>query len=173
MGESVLRSRLTDAEISSELASAGVSAEESGKSVDPRAAQVLSEFHYDTLPGHRAHRATAHELRSADMVLAMTVGHARSLRAMMNDAGTPLTKLHLWREFDGSSEPAPEGVFGDGGVLAPGGKLHTAGRSRSDFYWSDGELDVPDPWFGGQDCFYTTLETVERGADGILEWIRA
>ena len=95
----------------------------------------------------------------------MTTGHARALRRMCEQAGAPASRIHLWREFDGSGlDVAPEGCFG------PGGALHDdieAGY-RSEFYYSYGRYDVVDPWGGGPDEYRETLDAVERGADGIL-----
>lgn len=170
MGEVVLRSRLADANIGEfEVASAGVSTEESGNPIDSRAASVLREHGYDLPSSHCAHRATADELRNADLVLAMTTGHARSLRRMMNEAGADTSKLHLWREFDGTTPIAPNGAFGAGGPLEGVEKVKP-GRS-SDFYTSNGVLDVPDPWYGDRGGFYDTLEIVERGAQGLADWL--
>jgi protein-tyrosine phosphatase len=34
---------------------------------------------------------------------------------------------------------------------------------------ADGDLDVPDPWQGGQDGFDTVLAMVERSTDGLID----
>lgn len=169
MGEVVLRERLAEAGVEAEVASAGVSTEETGNPIDPRARRVLAAHGYP-VPSRSAHQATAAELQ-ADVVLAMTAGHAKSLRRMMERAGADISCLHLWREFDGSTPIAPDGVFGDGGALGPGGALTTEKRGGSDFYYSAGALDVPDPWYGGEEGFEETLATVEAGADGIVAWL--
>lgn len=175
MGEVVLRDRLASAGLDAryEVASCGVSAEEDGNPIDSRAARVLRGAGYD-VPHRRAHRATRAELESAGLILAMTVGHARSLRRMIDEAGLDTSVVHLWREFDDSGlAPAPEGVFGPGGFLDPEAeaarKARAGKRSRySDFYSSNGEADVPDPWYGPAEGFYETLAVVEAGADGIV-----
>ncbi|WP_406712281.1 low molecular weight protein-tyrosine-phosphatase [Trueperella pyogenes] len=114
MGEIVLRDRLAQEGIDDVVvSSAGVSAEESGNPIDRRAARVLCE-HGHELPRHDAHRATDDELRVADLILAMTTGHARALRPMLARLGQPLEKVHLWREFDGTTDVASGGVFGPG-----------------------------------------------------------
>lgn len=178
MGEIVLRQRLkaagrTDLQVSS----AGTSDEEHGHGLDRRAARVLNEAGYPLPSHHRAHRATARELQEADLVLAMTTGHARLLKNMMKQAGTELEKLHLWREFDGTLPVAPAGVFGPGGAMDEGSIVSSRGSrgsSRySDQYSSDGVYDVPDPWYGSQDGFYRTLAVVEAGVEGILAWLEA
>lgn len=169
MGEIVLRKVLDERGYDAVVTSAGVSTEETGNPVDRRAASVLMEKGYSVPRAHHAHRATADELRKADLVLAMTAGHARSLRRMMNDAGVDLSKLHLWREFDGTTPVATAGAFGPGGPLEGAEKVK-AGRG-SDFYTSNGDLDVADPWYGGREGFYETLATVEAGAEGIANWL--
>ena len=167
MGEIVLREKLTQAGMTHvEVASAGVSSEEHGNPVDSRASRVLREAGYE-VPRWAAHRVTPQELQTADLVLAMTTGHARALKRMMHDAGADLSRLHLWREYDGTCAYSPDGVFGSSGVLAQ--ESHKQKHSRyADFTISDGEFDVPDPWYGGQAGFYETLATIEQGADGII-----
>ncbi len=191
MGEVVLRAKIEEAvsarEVCDEEAdflagisvgSSGVSSEEEGEPIYPPAAQVLREYGY-SVPVRRAHKVTAVELRNAGLILAMTVGHARRLRPMCEAAGVSLTRLHLWREFDGTVDIAPQGCFGSGGALEPKdgmgvrGKMEWGGRSEvspgmtySDFYSSDGKWDVPDPWYTGD--FLATIEVVEAGARGVL-----
>lgn len=174
MGEVVLRKRLAAAGLDSayEVASCGVSAEEQGNPIDPRAAHVLRKAGYE-VPRRQARRATRAELEGAGLILAMTVGHARSLRRMMGDAGLDTSVVHLWREFDGSGlEIAAGGVFGEGGYLAAEREEERGGgpkRSRhSDLYSSSGEADVPDPWYGPAEGFCETLAVVEAGADGVV-----
>ena len=169
MGEVVLRDHLAQEGIDDvEVASAGVSTEETGNPIDRRARAVLAEFGHEAPAGHRAHRATADELRNADIVLAMTTGHAHALRSMMTELGEDPAKIHLWREFDGTLEVADGGVFGRGGALA--GDL--AERSQSaNLYRSSGDFDVPDPWYGVDDDFYDTYKVVDDGAKGLVEFI--
>lgn len=182
MGEVVLGERLREAGLNYTVSSSGVSDEEHGNPIYPPAAQVLRASGYP-VPHRSAHRATAAELRGSGLILAMTVGHARSLRRMCESVGVELERLHLWREFDGSGlQVAPHGCFGPGGALEERGsglprdrgRSARSGASRgaagsggySDFYSSDGRWDVPDPWFSGD--FDATLAVVEKGAAGIV-----
>ncbi|WP_376975530.1 low molecular weight protein-tyrosine-phosphatase [Arcanobacterium hippocoleae] len=170
MGEIVLREKLSQAKITDvAVASAAVSAEEQGNQIDTRAARVLREAGY-CVPNHRAHQVTRKELQEFDLILAMTAGHARRLRTMML---TDLTKLHLWREFDGTCEYAVHGVFGAGGILSSPSEQNQKRSRYADFTVSDGAYDVPDPWYGGQAGFYDTLAIIERGAEGICEFINS
>ena len=172
MGEVVLRERLREAGLDGRytVASCGVSAEEQGNPIYPPAARVLREAGYD-VPARRAHRASDDELRSSGLILAMTVGHARSLRRRMNELGLDLSVVHLWREFDGSGlEIAPQGCFGEGGFLVESAGERDARRgSYQDFYVSNGRADVPDPWYGDEAGYWDTLACVEAGARGIVE----
>ncbi len=171
MGEIVLRDLLAEKGIDDvEVSSAGVSTEETGNPIDSRARVVLNEFGHETPRDHHAHRATIYELQDADLVLAMTTGHAHSLRSMMDNADIDSSKLHLWREFDGTLDVAEGGVFGDGGALAG---ENTERSNSANFYWSSGDFDVPDPWYGTKEDFYETYEVVRRGAQGIIEFIKA
>ena len=169
MGEVVLRDRLENAGMwDYSVASCGVSSEESGNPIYPPAASILRANGY-SVPARRAHRATAQELTESGLILAMTVGHARSLRPMLERLSVPLNRVHLWREFDGTAQIAPEGCYGSEGVLGgeSGGSSQKRGRGYSDFYSSEGRYDVPDPWYTGD--FEYTLEVVEAGASGIVQ----
>lgn len=151
MAEVVLRERLRAAGLDGhvEVASAGVSDEEAGNPIDPRARRVLAEAGYD-IPEHRAHQVAPGELARYDLVLAMTDQHARALRRRAERDGLDVTALdgrpqvRLLREFDPAAPSLSDGV-------APTG------------------LDVPDPWYGADEGFYETLATVEAAAGGLVE----
>lgn len=170
MGEIVLRERFAQAGIDVDVDSVGVSDEESGRPVDSRAAKVLREAGYD-VPRRAARQVTPADLADSDLVLAMTVGHARQLKKVAESNGIDPSVIHLWSEFDDNVplEIAPHGAFGPGGILE-GKERSSAGYSA--FYSSDVEWDVPDPWYGGEDGFYDTLSAVESGAAGIIAWVR-
>ncbi len=172
MGEIVLREKLAQAGLTQiVVTSAGVSSEEHGNPIDSRAQYVLSQAGYALPDKHCAHRASDYELQEADLILAMTVGHARALKPMLLTAGTDLAKVHLWREFDGTISVYPTGVYGTGAVLDPAGTNSGKRNRYSDFYTSDGELDVLDPWYGNTSNFQDTLTVVEAGATGIVNWL--
>ena len=169
MGEIVLRQRLEEAGIEAEVDSVGVSDEETGHPVDSRAARVLQGAGYE-VPRRSARLATVDDMKNSDLVLAMTVGHAKRLKKLADDNGIDSSKIHLWREYDKATGlgVAPGGVFGEGGALE-GNRKPSKGYSH--LYSSDGEWDVPDPWYGGEEGFYDTLAVVESGADGIVREI--
>ena len=74
MAEIVLRKYVADAGLdgSVEVRSSGVSSEEQGNPIDPRARRVLRERGYGLPGSHYAHRVTADEIRSTDLFLPMT-----------------------------------------------------------------------------------------------------
>ena len=147
MGEVVLRERLREAGLDDavEVASGGVSDEERGNPIDPRAHSVLVERGYDPHV-HSAHRVEEEELAAYDLVLAMTTEHARVLRRRARGV-TGAAEIRLWREFDATAPRLAEGA-------------------------AEHHLDVPDPWYGDREGFYDTLEVVERGALGVLDHVR-
>jgi protein-tyrosine phosphatase len=150
MAEVVLRDRFEAAGLGDlvEVDSSGVSDEEHGNPIDPRAASVLREAGYP-VPRHRAHGITADELASRDLLLAMTARHARSLRTRAADDATA-GRVRMWRSFDPSA-PRTDGP---------------------DAVADESELDVEDPWYGDRDLFLSTLQQVEAAADGVVEFVR-
>ena len=137
--------------------SAGISDEETGNPIDPRAARVLREGGHG-VPTHRARQVTGRELGRWDLVLAMTRFHMDALRRLARRSGIsvarggPLgragvTDLRMYREFDPDAEFAG---FGDAQ-----------------------DLDVPDPWYGGHSEFLRTLHVVERVSPSLVEYLQA
>lgn len=157
------------------VASAGVSTEEHGNPIYPPAARILASHGYP-VPAHRAHQATPTELRSSGLILAMTTGHARSLRSMCERIGVDPLRIYLWREFEALGDTSPASLVIPAPCFAPDGYLG-AERSReraaqgSNFYSYDDPRDVPDPWYSGD--FNETLDIVEAGARGIVNALEA
>lgn len=152
MAEVILAQKLRERGIEAQVDSAGVSDEEHGGPIDPRAARTLRGAGYN-VPKHRAHQVKAHELADYDLVLAMTSGHYNVLERLAQRAGVENTAerqagardsvdIRMFRSFD----PAAN-----------------AGRRR--------DLDVPDPWYGDQSDFEATLETIEAAADSIIDHV--
>ncbi len=144
MAEVVLRARFAAAGLADEVVvdSAGVSDEEWGNPIDPRARRVLRAHGYEGGDGHRARQVEAAELRHRDLVLPMTALHARALRQLDPDA--PVVML---RRFDPAAPPA----------AGPGGERR---------------LDIADPWFGGPTDFERCLVQIEAAADGVVAHVR-
>jgi protein-tyrosine phosphatase len=151
MAEIVLRDRFAAAGLGDRVVvdSSGISDEEHGNPIDPRAEAVLQAHGYLVDDGHRAHRITPSELASRDLVLPMTAQHARALRRLA--AGSPdaaVDQVVLLRRFD----PAAP-------VVAPGEPEHV--------------LDIDDPWYGGMREFELALAQIEAAADGVLAHVRS
>ena len=128
--------------------SAGVSDEERGNPIDPRAARVLRDAGYD-VPDHRARQVSASELGQWDLVLAMTGRHLRALQRLADRAGTP---------YRGSLTPA------DKGQEPTRGPLICMYRDCD----PEGGGDVPDPWYGGHQDFLDALKVIERVTPRLL-----
>ncbi|MEU4386054.1 low molecular weight protein-tyrosine-phosphatase [Promicromonospora sp. NPDC023805] len=107
MAEIVLRDRFEAAGLGDFVVvdSSGVSDEEHGNLVDPRARAVLAEHGYLTGGGHHARQVTAADVGSRDLVLAMTTRHARGLRDLA-EQGDPV--IRMYRSFDPAGHGLPE-----------------------------------------------------------------
>ena len=80
--------------------SAGVSSEETGNPIDPRARAVLTAHGYDA-GGHRAHRITADDIAGADLVIGLEQLHVDRMRRLAPTA----PHLSLLTDFDPDAEP--------------------------------------------------------------------
>jgi protein-tyrosine phosphatase len=151
MAEVVLRERFAAAGLGEGVVvdSSGVSDEEYGDPIDPRAAAVLREAGYQVPEEHRAHNVTPEEIAARDLLLAMTAQHAGRLRTLAPDAASA-ARVRMFRSFD----PTAPRVEGPDAVA------------------DEAQLDVEDPWYGGRDDFVSVLQQVEAAADGIVEAVR-
>ncbi|WP_455150498.1 low molecular weight protein-tyrosine-phosphatase [Schaalia odontolytica] len=129
--------------------SAGVSDEERGNPIDPRAARVLRDAGYD-VPDHRARQVSAAELDQWDLVLAMTGRHLSALQRLANRGGTA---------YRSSAATGRDGQ--DRGPLI---------CLYRDFD-PEGSGDVPDPWYGGHQDFVDTRDVIERVTPRLLSFV--
>lgn len=145
----VLRDRFEAAGLGDavQVDSTGISDEESGNPIDPRAAAVLRAAGY-TLPTHRARRVRRQQIGERDLILAMTVRHAEVLRSLAPN-GPAAARVRMYRSFDPAAPTAREAD-------------HAA----------EARLDVRDPWYGDESDFEATLEQVEAAADAIVDHVR-
>lgn len=100
MAEQVAREWAAREGVEAVFTSAGVSSEEAGNPIDPRAAAVLRKAGYP-IDEHRARRLTADEVRSASLVVAMERLHLERIRQLVPDAGN----LWLLTDFDPDAVP--------------------------------------------------------------------
>jgi protein-tyrosine phosphatase len=82
------------------FSSAGVSAEEAGHSIDPRAAATLKAAGYTPGP-FTAHKITVDEAQSAALLIGMEELHLAKLRALVPQAHN----LYLLSDFDRDAVP--------------------------------------------------------------------
>ncbi|WP_265522406.1 low molecular weight protein-tyrosine-phosphatase [Oerskovia flava] len=152
MAEVVLRERFEAAGLGDRVVvdSTGISGEEHGNPIDPRARAVLAEHGHVVDGTHRARQVRPSDVVSHDLVLAMTSQHARALRRLTDGTpeGVPNGRVRMYRSFD----PAAP-------TVAPGSPEHV--------------LDIADPWYGGPEDFEVCLAEVEAAADGVVEHVRA
>ena len=92
---------------------------------------------------HRARQFRASDFADRDLVVALDAAHERDLRALAPTAADR-DKVRLLRSYDP--------------VAAAAGP---------------GELDVPDPYYGGADGFERVLDLVEAACRGLLGEVRA
>ena len=148
MAEVVLRARFEAAGLGDQVVvdSSGISDEEHGNPIDPRARAVLDAHGYAT-PRRNARQVAAADLTACDLILAMTSTHARALRRIAADPAVA-RRVVMYRSFDPAAPHVPDG--------AP-----------------EHVLDVDDPWYGGPRDFAACLAEIEAAADGIVERVRS
>ncbi len=139
----VAREGLSD---SIQLESAGTGSWHVGSAPDARAT-AAALAHGVELEG-RARQVRLEDFEDFDLLLAMDGENLRELRRLA-PGEEQRAKVRLLREFDPASAP--------GGTSAPG---------------AGGDLDVPDPYYGGADGFDRVFELVRAACEGLLERIR-
>lgn len=100
MAERVARAWAAREGVEASFTSAGVSDEEHGNPIDPRARWSLEGAGYDA-SGHRAHQITADEIRGADLVIAAERQHVQRMLRLVPDA----QNLRLISDFDPFGRP--------------------------------------------------------------------
>jgi protein-tyrosine phosphatase len=104
MAEEVARAKAAQERLAHvSFTSAGVSAEEAGHPMDPRAVAVLRDAGYQVGP-HTARQVTAQEILDADLVIGMEEVHLTKLRQLVPHAD----HLYLLTDFDPNSLPGSE-----------------------------------------------------------------
>jgi protein-tyrosine phosphatase len=107
MAAAVLRQQLADADLPApaRVASSGVTAEEQGNPIDPRAARSLARRGYLVDRSHRAHRITRQELDTVDLILPSTFYQLEQLLRL----GAGAERVKMIRQFDSAFEGSPPG----------------------------------------------------------------
>lgn len=125
------------------VSSAGISDEEHGNPIDPRAVAVLEQHNYH-IPNHFAHRATNNELAEADLILPMTTQHYRAILDIINK--DKQNKIRMYRSFE------PKLVRQAGGRIS--------------------KMDIADPWYGDRSDFETAFEQISHTTPRIVDWVK-
>lgn len=146
MAQIVLQKYVDDAGLSDrvQVQSSGVSSEEHGHPIDPRAQRVLRQRGYQLPHNHFAHRITQEEIKNTDLFLPMTASHMRSLLRQIPASDD--SKVHMYRSFD-PNLPVPK-----------------AGR--------EDQIDLVDPWYGGPEDFEVAMDQIEEVAPFIVDWVK-
>ncbi len=151
MADVVLSDRVEGAGLANavEVVSSGTGGWHVGSPMDRRAAALLTAHGYDATR-HRAQRFEADWFDECDLILAMDRDNHADITAQAPDAQAPDepdpdARVRMFRDFD----PRPDD------------------RGR------DGDRDVPDPYYGGDDGFETVLAIVERTADALVAALAA
>ena len=166
--------------------SAGTSNYHTGDAPDPRT--VATAARRGLTLEHRARQMTRQDLSEFHYVLAMDAGNRGKIERLAR--GTAGDRSGTARGAGGGERA---GTAGTAGNAAGGGeRAGTAGTAGGDgggiragaggavvrlFREFDPEagddLEVPDPYFGGEDGFEEVHDMVERTAESLLEYIRA
>ncbi len=102
MAERVARRRAEERGVDLAIESFGVSDEETGNPIDPRAARTLEDAGYDA-SGHRARKIGAADIKRADLVVAAEPMHVSRLRRIAPGAHN----IALLNDFN-PAKPAAE-----------------------------------------------------------------
>jgi protein-tyrosine phosphatase len=140
IAEAVLRDRVINAGLGDLIFvdSAGTGDWHIGRDADPRTVSTLLRHDYDL--DHRARQIQADWFNTLDLVLAMDSSNYQNLQTMAAEAGVE-ADIRMIRSFD------PDLMHLD--------EPHP-------------ELDVPDPYYGGDDGFVDVLRMIERAADALV-----
>jgi protein-tyrosine phosphatase len=151
MAESVFRARTEEAGLDGlvEVDSAGTDGWHEGDGADPRTVAVLEAGGYGT--DHTARQFHPSWFSRLDLVIALDTGHLKALRRLA-PTEQDADKVRLLRSY---AHPSPDHHPSTSAPHAPPDA-------------ADGDLDVPDPYYGGLDGFEECLEMVEAASTGLL-----
>jgi protein-tyrosine phosphatase len=143
MAQVVIASGLADAGIAAVVDSTGISDEESGHPMDPRARVTLQRAGH-SVPHHRARQIRPSDLGERDLILPMTYRHWRALDRLAQRGVAPGGQRRMLRLFD----PTVSGA-------------------------ASASADVDDPWYGGMEDFDRALSQIEAATPGVVAWAAA
>ncbi|PJJ03227.1 protein-tyrosine phosphatase [Streptomyces sp. 2333.5] len=155
MAESVFRAHLAEDGLDGlvEVDSAGTGGWHEGDGADPRTVAVLRAGGYAR--AHTARQFRASWFDRLDLVIALDSGHLRTLRSLA-PTEQDAAKVRLLRSYATGAA--------DAGPGEPPGLISDSDRT--------GDLDVPDPYYGGFAGFEECLEMIETASEGLLAAVR-
>ena len=144
MAEVILRERISGTSLADLVIvdSAGTGDWHIGHPADPRASATLDAHRYNR-GEHRARQIDETWIDEINLALVMDSSNYRDVEAIMRRAQAS-TELRMLRSFDAT--------------LA-----HLAAPHP--------DLDVPDPYYGGDDGFVDVLRMIERASDGVIAYV--
>ena len=137
-----------------QVSSAGTSDWHAGEGIDPRAGEALLARGYDG-SRHVAKTFSAADLRTHDLVLAMDRENERALRRL---AATAASRRPAGGRGPAATAPTADRL----------GEIRLL-RSYDPEAVRRGQLDVPDPYYGGPHGFERVLDILERACRGLLD----
>lgn len=148
IGEAILRAHLEAAGLAArvEVDSAGTGNWNLGQGADRRALAALEAGGYPRTSAreHRSRQITANWFAEIDLVLAMDEANYADLQRLIARSGAD-TDLRMMRSFDPELAHLPQ---------------------------PSPDLDVPDPFYGGQDGFVEVLHMIERASGGVIAHVQ-
>lgn len=154
--EAVLRRMVDERGLSSQIDvdSAGVSNYHDGEHVDHRSAAVAQDAGYNMQP-IRSRMLLQQDFQDFDLIVAMANDHLSHMRAMAEQSSG---------DAEQSSSDAEQ---------SSGDAEQSSGHARlklfMDFIQPSSSLDVPDPYYGGDQGFIQVLQQIEKGCQAILD----
>lgn len=150
MAEVVLTERLATAGLADEVevVSAGTGDWHVGKPMDRRAAALLTAHGYDA-SRHRAQQFDIDWFEECDLILAMDSQNREDLESLGVDRDEP-ERLRMFRDFD------------------PRAGVDSADRAGGADGADRADVDVPDPYYGGDDGFEIVLALINRTCDELV-----
>lgn len=141
MAEVVLRDRIQRAGLADAVVvdSAGTGDWHIGYPADPRASATLDASQYERTE-HRARQINEQWIADIDLALVMDSANFLDVTSIVNRSGA-VTDLRMFRSFD---------------------------PMLAHFVPPNPDLDVPDPYYGGDDGFVEVLQMIERASDGLV-----
>ena len=121
MAEIILRAEFESRGIGEDrvrVLSSGVSDEEYGHPIDPRAVRVLRADGYEIPTHHFAHRVTREEIEETDLFLPMTASHMRALLRQL--PSSKRAEVHMYRSFDPNLPKPAAGREDSSDLVDPG-----------------------------------------------------